>query len=262
MFESKEYLAVVIAVEGKPRNRELVRQISEFLPGVKVSIVDAMTPDFMSPKEISYYTIQNRFLFRRNVTETEIAVLLSHKLAYEVGSKAVTRGLFVFEDDIWIPEGARFKFNEISKFKKTKPYILSLFSPKWAVWFSLGERNIALFPPAYAAAYYISLSTINFVLRQKIYLGLADWPSWAFKVKFYFEGKYGLSLINSNSYLEEKRLNSKSSQQGKFKVLLEGFKKSEIGFFPRLVHIYVWPIIWKVLSRGKSKSVFIKLFSK
>jgi len=240
-------LVYIIAVGGKPRNAQLLIQAKEVLLGSQVEVVNAITPDDIPEIELAKLVENSTQLHGRQIGAREIAVMLSHRKCYRFFQNSDKKYLLVLEDDV-ILEKAKIGNLDIFNILDLKvPSVVSLYSPKWSIWKKTDLGLEAKIPPAYAAAYFLNRECAQLALSQKP-VGLADWPPWSSKVKFFYRNDFTVSCIQNDSYLEMNRLNDK---QVKLKYLL--FKKldSELKKSWQVRYIIIYPLKWKIRKFAK-----------
>ena len=235
-------MVCIIAVGGMPRNSLLTMQVKAALPDSDVFVIDAITPSLISTSELSILVEKSSTLLGRKIGKQEIAVMLSHRKCYEFFQESESGYLLVLEDDV-VLNNAYFDCSDIlNLLQRQKPIIISLYSPKWSIWKRTHSGLQAKIPPAYAAAYFINKESIRLALEANP-LGLADWPPWAIKIKFYLRDYFSIGCLENNSFLENRRIYNKKN---KMKHVLLKSLKSDIRKCWQIRYIIIYPLQWKI----------------
>ena len=241
MSNFEDLMVCIIAVGGQPRNSRLPLQAKNALIDSEIVVIDAITPTIIQPKELMSLIHTSSKLLGRRIGAQEIAVMLSHRKCYEIFQHSSKKYLFVLEDDVEINSKYIDSIDVLNLLCTNKSTVVSLYSPKWSVWehTRLGLR--AKIPPAYAAAYFMNIESIELALSYKP-VGLADWPPWAIKTRFYLKTYLDITCLEDNSLLEKNRIYDK-----KFKVKQVLFKKSGTTIYKnwQIRYIIVYPLVWK-----------------
>lgn len=237
----ENFMVCIIAVGRQPRNSRLPMQAKSALTNSEVVVIDAITPPLLNPKELSNLITTSSKLLGRRIGELEIAVMLSHRRCYEFFQQSSKKYLLVLEDDVEINNLHIDSVDVLNLLQSRRPIVISLYSPKWSVWkhTSLGLR--AKIPPAYAAAYFMNIESTKLALSNDP-LGLADWPPWAIKTRFYLRNYFSITTLENNSFLEKERVYDKKY---KIKRILLGKSRNSISKNWQIRYIIVYPLIWK-----------------
>ena len=250
--KSPNCLICIIAVDGKPRNADLVRKLTIALPNFPISIVKGLTPSNLDPIQMRDQIEKTSYLISRPAGEVEISVAMSHRKAYQIFADSDYEFCLILEDDVTIPNffGISAEAFELTCQNKT---IVSFYSPKWSIWILKSGVLKSLFPPAFAAAYLINRKSVDFILMQKE-TGLADWPAWARYFNFYLDSKNLVDIQSTQSYIKDERDKNKLFSN-KWKVILS--KNKEVKKFDQFLNSIWYPTIWKILSPKNNQGSFL-----
>jgi GR25 family glycosyltransferase involved in LPS biosynthesis len=235
------HLEVVIAIEGKPRNTTLVSDLEEMDVFDSVIILQAVRPKTLSNKFISDQQKGSFIILSRWISQTEVATKASHTKAYQLAYETGYSYLSVFEDDAVITEKNKFKDNLNNINNSTEHLIYTYYSPKWSLWKKTTKGTKSVFPPPSAVAYTINQATMLRAISE-ISFGVADWPTWSRKVKFYLLENSGITHLGSDSFNEASRSRYKEHKLSlgiRFKNLLFNLSYDSLYF-----NIFV-PLAWK-----------------
>jgi GR25 family glycosyltransferase involved in LPS biosynthesis len=235
-------MVCIIAIGGEPRNSRLPMQVKAALPDSDVFLIDAITPSLISTSELLNLVDKSSTLLGRKIGEREIAVMLSHRKCYDFFQESENEYLLVLEDDV-VLNNALVKCSDIvNLMQRQKPIIISLYSPKWSIWKRTHFGLQAKIPPAYAAAYFINKESIRLALASNP-LGLADWPPWAIKIRFYLRDYFSIECLENNSFLENSRIYNKKN---KMKYVLLKSLKNDMKKSWQIRYIIIYPLKWKI----------------
>ena len=257
-FTEEKIAIFVISVAGKIRNPYLVKQASEFWPGANVELISAITPKSMDQELMRFLQEESSALLGRKITDFEIAVAQSHRKCYSVAIEKGYAKVLILEDDVKISNSMTISKIDVERLNERRNIIISLYSPKWSLWIKRKETIRSIFPPAYAAAYLINQNGLKFASDQES-LGLADWPTWSNKFRFYLTSGSQFETIDSESYLEKSRQISKK-EKNKTSFLLINNKKRHFKRLDLLRHRLLYPIIWKLLGNKSGQSKVFRLY--
>ena len=249
---SSNCLVCIIAVDGKPRNTDLVEKLSSILPNCSIRILNGLTPLDLDPPVIRNLVEKTSYLLSRPVGDVEIAVTMSHRRAYQNLADSDFEFCLILEDDVTLPDSFKIS-SEVLELARQSKTIVSFYSPKWSIWILKSAVLKSLFPPAFAAAYLISRDSAAFILSQKA-TGLADWPVWSRYFKFYLDSKNLVEIRPTQSYINEEREKNKLVSN-KGKLIFSGSK--EIKKFDQFLNSIWYPIIWKILSPRDNQRSFV-----
>lgn len=236
------HLAVVIAVEGKPRSTSLVSDLEVMGVFDRVDVIEAVTPKTLSNEFIDNQQRGSFLIFSRWISQTEVATKASHAKAYQLAYETGYDYLSVFEDDAVITEKNKFQVNLNYRKSSTEHLIYTYYSPKWSLWKKTSKGIKSIFPPPGAVAYTINRVTMLRALSE-ISFGVADWPTWSRNVKFYLIDNSGIAHLESESFNEASRSRCKKHQLSfgvRFKNLLFNLTYNSLYF-----SIFV-PLAWKI----------------
>ena len=93
----------------------------------------------------------------------------------------------------------------------SKLRIITLVKSPWSSWKKYRSLEVAKFPPPCASCYLINEATARYALEFAP-LGVADWPQWAHKVKFFYDERFHVPIITSDSYIDDLRSKALSTQ--------------------------------------------------
>ena len=196
-------------------------------------------------------------LLGRKVTEVEIAVTQSHRKCYKVALSNGYSKILVLEDDVKIPKKLTMSVIDLQRLDKKGNIIITLYAPKWSIWIKRKSKARAIFPPAYAAAYLINKNGLHHAIKNES-IGLADWPTWSNKFKFYLTSGEQFDVVSSDSYLEIDRSKSKSEKN---KILdKNNYNSQNIGLTDKFKNRVLFPLIWKLLGNKSGRSKIIKFY--
>jgi GR25 family glycosyltransferase involved in LPS biosynthesis len=258
-FAEEKIGIFVISVADKIRNPNLVNQALGFWPGAKVELISALTPKSINPVLMRFLQEESSALLGRGITDFEIAVAQSHRKCYKVAIDKGYSKVLILEDDVKISHSVTISKTDLEMLNKRQNIIISLYAPKWSLWINRKGRIRAIFPPAYAAAYLINQNGLNFALSQET-LGLADWPTWSSKFKFYLTSGTQFETIDSDSYLEKSRQISKKEKNKISFLLIKKYKKRNFKKIDFLRHQLIYPLIWKLLGSKSGQSRIFKFY--
>ena len=148
----------------------------------------------------------------------------------------------VLEDDVLINDKNIEGSDILKLLEMKKAAVISLYSPSWSIWRITKLGLEAKAPPAYAAAYFINRQGTQLALSYKA-LGLADWPPWSIKTKFFYRSCLAVTCLQNESFLEEVRRHDK---QVKLKYALFKSLPCEIKRSWQVRFIVIYPLRWKL----------------
>ena len=241
MTSFEDLMVCIIAVNGRPRNSRLLKHAKYALMKSEVVVINAITPTKLHPKELSNLINASSKLIGRRIGEQEIAVMLSHRKCYEFFQQSSKKYLLVLEDDVVINDLYVDIVDVLNLLQTPGPTVVSLYSPKWSIWKHTNLGLQAKIPPAYAAAYFINTESIDIALSSKT-LGLADWPPWAIKTRFYLRNYFAITCPENNSFIEKNRAYDKN-----YKIKRALLKKPGNGIYKnwQIRYIIAYPLTWK-----------------
>ena len=235
-------MVCIIAVRGMARNEELPFQVKEALPQSRVIVVEAVTPANIPPNDLAHLVTDSSKLLGRRIGDSEIAVMLSHRKSYECFEYSDSKYLLVLEDDVLINEKNYDELDLLNLLETQKPTVVSLYSPSWSIWRITKLGLQAKAPPAYAAAYFINRAGTRLALAYKP-LGLADWPPWSIKTRFFYRNYFKIGCLQNESFLEDER---RGDKKVKMKNVLFKTLPSDIERSWQFRFVIVYPLKWKL----------------
>jgi GR25 family glycosyltransferase involved in LPS biosynthesis len=247
------HLAIVIAVDGKPRNAELISDLEAMKVFDQVIILNAITPITLDRNYISTQQKRSSAILSRRISPTEVAIKASHAMAYKLAYDKGYDFLSVFEDDTLITEKRKFIENISTVRNSTKYLIYTYYSPKWSVWRKTPKGIRSIYPPPGAVAYTINRAAMLRAI-SKVSFGVADWPTWSRKITFYLLENAGVEHLGTYSFNSDPNSyhkNNKLTIGAKLRNLVVNFSYNSIYF-----SIFV-PLTWKlaiVASKFTDKS--------
>jgi hypothetical protein len=238
----------IIAVDGVLRNPSLLSNLSVHFPPQIIQVINAVKPADLQREELNDLLDMSSFAIGRKVTQTEVAVMISHQKCYALASQEGCDFLIVLEDDVEVTKDSRI-VNLLEDLPESEvPTIWTLFKSRWSAWHIEGNETVASFPPPCAAAYVMNNGALRSALKEKS-IGVADWPIWSFGVKFKLIDNAGFVLLDTPSYIESGR---ETRIFGSNILALMKRKKSS-----KLVS-RKWPFIFRVLIPLKWRFYRIK----
>lgn len=258
-FREEKFGIFIISVENKVRNPDLPKQAVKFWSEAKVELITAVTPKDISQDLLCYLSEESSALLGRRVSDFEIAVAQSHRKCYEMANDMGYSKLLILEDDVHISNEFIISKTDLERLNESNNIIISLYAPKWSLWVNRKGKTAALYPPAYAAAYLINRNGINFALSHES-LGLADWPTWSSKFKFYLTSGEQFDTVVTNSYLEADRQKSKIEKSRKDLLARKKYKSQNIKEVDIFKYKFLYPLLWKLLGNKSGKSRILKFY--
>jgi GR25 family glycosyltransferase involved in LPS biosynthesis len=193
----RELFIGVISPDRKPRNPNLITELSEFSTNIHVNGFFA-SDDFEGNKEI--------------LSAAEIACKRSHAFMYDK-AKGESNWALILEDDAEI-DLVKLKqvWSEIQESDVRTPHIISCYLGKWSVLkkstvFAGGLKCV--YPPDGAVCYFINTAAMAMASKNFDFIRPADWPLWSKEINFVvyanvaWELKSVLSLIDPMKSREE-----------------------------------------------------------
>jgi hypothetical protein len=249
----------IISVANKLRNPDLIKEALEFWPGASIELIHAVTPKSIKYDLLTFLQHESSLLLGRQITEAEIACAQSHRKCYSAAIENGYTKALILEDDIKISKGISISQEDLERLDLRKNIIISFYSPKWSVWLNRKSKIIALFPPAYAAAYLINESGLKSALINESF-GLADWPTWSRKFKFFLTSGSQFDMVPSDSFLEADRRLSKAQKKGKYICIRKKNKNHNLKIIDILKYRVIYPLLWKLLGTKSGVSSIIKSY--
>ena len=257
---SRNFSAFIIAVNGKVRNNQLVDALKETNQFTSIKIIRAATPKSLSEEYILSQKFISKFILGREISETEIAVKASHENVYRMAQALHCDEAVIFEDDAQIINPKKL-MNAIKISPKSSiASITTYYSPVWSIWFRSSKGIKAIIPPAGAVAYKINKEAMDVALEKSSY-GVADWPTWSKKVKFYLVEDSGIDHLAGNSYLEHDVNIQNRLSRDSFFWQFRKFDRDQFLFR------FWFPIVWKFFisfyvflgkrAKGDNRSIII-----
>ena len=248
----QEISVYIIAINGKPRNKNLLKQIRSIFKENQIEIVDAITPNDLDPDYLLKISEIGSTLLGRKISKVEIAVTQSHKKCYELAVNKNNAIALIFEDDMNIYDTNKLQKTLVEHKDSVLPMISTLYTPMWGIWRYSLENFWAVIPPAYACSYLINLTAMQIALENES-IGLADWPIWSEKIYFQFVVNNIIHQTDTESTIEEFR---QISIEDKNKFSLVFLFKVLLTLGPRtylLQRIY-YPYLWKKYLKKEVKA--------
>lgn len=246
---SKDIAAIIIAVDKKPRNSQLFKQLTSMNIFQAVHVLAATTADQLDVDDLYKQQSIVQDLLGRKVTSQEIAVKVSHAKAHSLAVLLKHEEVLILEDDAEIIEETNF-FRTINiRRDPNQTAIYSLYSPKWSIWIKSKGRIKALYPPPSAVGYLTNRKTL-LTIKEKESIGLADWPIWSRYIDFYLYQFSGLGHPSNNSFLERSRLISKREKASRnwFSIFIVSKYRKENLYYRLLI-----PTTWKIFKFVEKK---------
>jgi hypothetical protein len=238
----------VIAIDGKPRNARLIKQLGLIFENTQIEIVQAITPNQIDHSDLLRYSKFGSQILGRQISPAEIAVAHSHKKCYQISAYRKELIALILEDDVEITNSIELQ-KTLSQYKTAKlPTISTLYSPMWGIWKHSFERFSAVIPPAYACSYLINFNAMQIALKNEP-IGLADWPIWSEKVYFDFITNNAINQANIESTIEKfRQISLKYKKKYRFTLSFKVLYK--LGLKTYFLHRVYYPYLWKkYLSR-------------
>lgn len=193
----KELFVGVISPDRKPRNSNLIIELSEFSSNI---LVDGFFASDVVEGNVGI------------LTATEIACKRSHAFMYEK-AKDSGRWALILEDDAEI-DLVKLKrvWKVIQESDVITPYIISCYLGKWSV---LKKSTVftgglnCIYPPDGAVCYFINTEAMAIASKNFDFLRPADWPLWSRKINFVVfpniacEVKSAVSMVDPMKSREE-----------------------------------------------------------
>jgi hypothetical protein len=258
-FKEEKFGIFIISVDNKVRNPDLPKQAVKFWSEAKVELITAVTPKDISQDLLCYLSEESSALLGRRISDFEIAVAQSHRKCYEMANDMGYSKLLILEDDVHISNEFIISKTDLERLDESNNIIISLYAPIWSLWVNRKGKTAALYPPAYAAAYLINRNGINFALSHES-LGLADWPTWSSKFKFYLTSGEQFDTVVTNSYLEADRQKSKIEKSRKDLLARKKYKSQNIKEVDIFKYKFLYPLLWKLLGNKSGKSRILKFY--
>ena len=233
----------IIAIDGKPRNTNLLKQIRSIFKESQLEIVHAITPNNMDQDYLLRISALGSTVLGRKISKQEIAATQSHRKCYEIAVSNKSNIALIFEDDVDIFDTDRLQ-KTLTKHKNSElPMISTLYTPMWGIWKYSLENFWAVIPPAYACSYLINLSAMQIALANES-IGLADWPIWSEKIYFQFVANDVINQINTESTIEKFRRISIEDKK-KFSLIYIFRVLRALGVKTYLLQRIYYPYLWK-----------------
>lgn len=255
---------MVIAVDGIPRNSELLSALKLLNLSLAPEVIKACTPDTVDPELLEKKRESSTFLLSRKVGNIEICIMLSHYKAYQYALANDIDLLYVFEDDVVFKDSAQIESSLRVEIATGKPCITLFYSPFWSIWVKVKKKWRAVILPPFAAAYAINREALQLAV-SKTPSGLADWPTWVKKGYFYFQPSENIECISSESMAEQERNLNKLKRKYIFLVKKNAYK-SEFRKTDQWSHSVKDPLIWKILNLiinrkdiKSNKTIYLKI---
>lgn len=194
----------IIAVDGRLRNPGLMNDLSNHFPSSAIQIVSAIKPADLPNKKLDELVGKSSFVVGRKVTQTEVAVMLSHQKCYTIAIEEDCNFLMVLEDDVKIEKYFNIAESLNHLPESEIPIIWTYFKSPWSAWHVREKEKISSYPPPCAAAYIMNRAALLTALSEES-VGVADWPTWGFGVRFKLIEKSGFVLMDAPSYVESER---------------------------------------------------------
>jgi hypothetical protein len=194
----------IIAVDSILRNPNLLSNLSEHFDLGSIQIVNAVKPADIPTEQLQELVSISSFVIGRKVTQTEVAVMMSHQKCYELANEEDCDFLIVLEDDVEVMNESKIE-NLLGSLPNSEiPTIWTFFKSHWSAWHREGKETVASFPPPCAAGYVMNKAALRSAVKEKS-IGIADWPTWSFGIKFKLIDNAGFVLIEGPSYVENDR---------------------------------------------------------
>ena len=239
----QEITVYIIALNGKPRNANLLKQIRTIFTENQIEIVDAITPNQMDQDYLLEVSGLGSTVLGRQISKVEIAVTQSHRKCYELAITKNSAMALIFEDDVDIIDTDKLQKTLVEHKDSVLPVISTLYTPMWGIWKYSLENFWAVIPPAYACSYLINLSAMQIALENES-IGLADWPIWSEKIYFQLVVNDVINQINTESTIEKFR---RLSIEDRMKFSLFYFFRAlhALGTKTYLLQRIYYPYLWK-----------------
>jgi hypothetical protein len=237
-------LALVVCIDGIPRNPRIVPTFNQKSEIFDFSLVNAIEPKDIDPDYLTNLIDESTILMGRPVTSVEVAVMMSHRLCYEQIIKGNYKFGLILEDDVDISLLSFDPSTITSMLKSDDLRILTLAKSPWSSWIKTEQALIAKFPPPCASCYFINSNTANYALST-VPIGIADWPPWAHKVKFFHISDLSIRIDESHSYLERSR--SRVIHATKKRLIIKKLpSNSNVKKIWQFRYLVSYRLIWKV----------------
>lgn len=255
--------AVVIAVDGIPRNSSLLSALKSLNLSLEPEVIKACTPDTVDPELLEEKRKSSTFLLSRKVGNIEISIMLSHYKAYQYALSNDIDLLYVFEDDVVFKDSSQIESSLRAEIEMGKPCITLFYSPFWSIWANLGKKWRAVILPPFASAYAINRDAMQLGVN-KTPSGLADWPTWTKKSYFYFHPSENIECMSYESMVEQERKESKLIRSYRL-LFWKNPYKSQFSKCEQLTYSVMDPFIWKTINlimnredRKSNKTIYLK----
>jgi GR25 family glycosyltransferase involved in LPS biosynthesis len=247
----------VISPDGKPRNSNLLYELSELSTEITVN---------------GYFASVEASGGDATLTAAELACKRSHAFMYDKAKDKYEWAL-ILEDDADIDK-AKLKqlWDEIQKTGVTTAHIISCYLGKWSVLrkstvFAGGLESI--YPPDGAVCYFINAEAMLIASNDFDLLRPADWPLWSRTIKFVVFPAIAWELKSAVSFVDPEKSRNKVSRSPLTKLReflgLDYFK--HLGVNGESLHsIWYWVyrqrLAWYFprLFKGERSSKFLENF--
>ena len=142
----------------------------------------------------------------------------------------------------------------------SKLRIVTLVKSPWSSWKKYRSLEVAKFPPPCASCYLINEATARYALEFAP-LGVADWPQWAHKVKFFYDERFHVPIITSDSYIDDLRSKTLSTHN-KYLIFTKTPLNSQIKKIWQIRYLVLYRALWKLdtyFSKRSEKAFFKKV---
>ena len=259
-IDKAKILVLIICVGGLPRNQNIGTYISQHSESYDIRFVVAVEPKHIDSVILSNLKVNSGYLLGRNVTSVEIAVMLSHRKCYEILLEEAYSYALILEDDADI-SGISLDIEPLEILINTsKLRIITLVKSPWSSWKKYRSLEVAKFPPPCASCYLINEATARYALEFAP-LGVADWPQWAHKVKFFYDERFHVPIITSDSYIDDLRSKALSTHN-KYLIFTKTPLNSQIKKIWQIRYLVLYRVLWKLdtyFSKRSEKAFFKKV---
>lgn len=256
--EPTRNVIVVIAIDGEPRNKFLMKCLKQFSSEFDIFVLSAITPPQVKKVLLDEMHHNFNYLLGRRASDGELATALSHSEAYRhIVTNNYRIGL-VLEDDVDI-SSLKISTSSISKaILDNERVIQTMVKSPWALWRGKGSHLKAIFPPPCAGAYWINFETAKFALSHVV-VGLADWPPWADQVSFIYDENFSIPVPDQDSILEDSRKFIQQEVNLKYVLKLRP-KKCEVTKKQQIRQILIYRGLWKTYAHWKKIKNTVHVF--